>query len=383
MKIIKIIEILIYYDGVELFLAEDELDMKYICLHTESQELDTFLCAPISRRRLNEFYNGEIDLRSIYESPELNTLYTIKTDGLSEEEFELFLLNTGSVSEQWLPEPGFIFNKSISDETIVNEAIEKKRAIIHLSLNPPEARTESKIETEKLIEFLSAFQNILKFSYKKSIRYLNSNTRDMLDKNENFETEVFSFSNGSFTIHLQSKIVADALGYVDLVKALDKFDEIAIAMHNPEKMFDTLKNNQGHLINSYKKLLNLIIENDTPINYSWSYPEIKSFKMHNISKQNAIPIIDLLNQKKELEIEIVELEGRLIKADVNNGFWTLKSEETGKEHKGKIADQSGISLSGLILESQIYKFICEEKIEQEVMSGKEITTFWLQSYSKK
>ena len=112
-RLIQHKETLIYYDGAQLFLAHDQFSTPYLCLLVEQDDQsDKFLCVPISQARLEMFYQGRIDLRTIYEAPESHELFYVQ---IGNEEGETFqLLPLGEVPAEWLPEPNFFFEQEIS-----------------------------------------------------------------------------------------------------------------------------------------------------------------------------------------------------------------------------------------------------------------------------
>lgn len=380
-KNIRHIETLIYYDGPELFLATDQIGTNYLCLLTERKEADNYLCAPISKSRLSEFYSGMIDLRDIYISPETEELFYIETKGITyEKEIPLKPISISDVLEAWLPEVGFKFRKELlSDEVITKEANERKRAVIHLSLNPPEARGETKIHAENLSQALKIFQRLIKFCYRKALKGISDEERQLNDLPENYGIDVFAFSEGSFTLHLQSSALADMVGYAHVSRALEKIDTITQTIDNPQATLEVLKKDGGHLVKTYRDLLEFIVKQDSPISYKWIMPELRKPIYRHISKEYASPVYDLLIAKQELGVEEKIIIGTVHKLDVDNGTWRLLSEEDGKSFNGK-TDLSRVHLGGIIVETQRYKFICEERLEEETATGREIAVLWLVSF---
>ncbi len=106
-RLLQLQEILIDYDGPQLWLACDQFQTSYLCLWVESLEtMDKHLCVPVTSARLQEFYQGLIDLRTIYEQPESEELFYAEI-GQSGQEILLMPLASESLLEEWLPEPGW------------------------------------------------------------------------------------------------------------------------------------------------------------------------------------------------------------------------------------------------------------------------------------
>ena len=119
-KVIQHRETLVYYDGPELFLASDQADRYYLCLLVECTDAyERFLCAPISSRRLADFYAGNLDLRTIYETPERGGLFYADVNSQTDQAIPLSPIRSQEIPESWLPEAGYFFEKdSIADDPV-------------------------------------------------------------------------------------------------------------------------------------------------------------------------------------------------------------------------------------------------------------------------
>ena len=157
------IKTLIYYDEPQLFVAHDQLDVSYICLLIDSQDVSgKYVCTPVSKGRLNDFISGSIDLLSVIKSPETGEVFIgTALDG------NLNAISTVQVTEndirsEWLPEPDFFIKpEPVTDKLVIEESRERQRAIIHCSLNPPEARQQSKIDAERLGQAVRIMQRVI------------------------------------------------------------------------------------------------------------------------------------------------------------------------------------------------------------------------------
>ncbi|MBM3334887.1 hypothetical protein FJY63_09520 [Candidatus Sumerlaeota bacterium] len=370
-RTITLKESLVYYDGVQLFVAADQIDTRYLCvLIDRGTEADTFVCIPISAGRLDDFCAGEIELREICEKRETPEVY-LAGIGDAFAEAELEEVPDGKLQEEWLPAPGFFFAASDGgDEEIAREATRRHRAIVHIAASPPEARGEVRISTSHLSEILSVFQTTLKHAYRKAIAGFDKATRKLLESPDNYAMDVYGFSPGSFTIQLQSKRTADMFGYVAVCEALKKLDELTENADQPDSVMSAVQRNAGNLAGSYLKLLESIIRNDAPLSYSWAAPDRAKSVTRAITKRQAVPLYDRLSVRRELTGENVELIGRVVKADVTSGSWALQSDD-GKKHNGTIAEGSGIALDGIVIRTQKYRFACVQHIEEILGIGRE------------
>lgn len=376
-------EVLIYFDGPELFVGADQVGARYICLLSENTDKhERYLCAPISAERLANFNIGQVDLLDIFMEPETGEIYTAVVEDRSTTEIVIQLIDISEVPDEWLPEKGFLFEKEeLPNELVVQESCARNRGVVHLALNPPEARGEEcKIDSITFADSVKIFQNLVKFAYKKSLTTLKPEFKKSHEAADNYELEIFACSNGSFKVHMQSKLMADLSCNVELFRAMSKIDELMQAVDNPTTAIDVLKRNKGHLVASFKKFLALIIEKDIPLYYEWTTPHYRKGFKKSITKANATPIYDLLLHTKELDKEQIEFVGEVTKIDIKAGLWTITSEEDMKPYSGRLDKDSAPTISGITVGGVRYKFICEERIEEETVSGKEKAHYFLISH---
>jgi hypothetical protein len=378
MNNITFFETLFCYDGVEVFVAHDKLDTRYICLHVASSNItDTYLCTQISLGRLNSFKYGNTDLKTIYDTPENDDFFECCVENGNFDSISIKLIIKDSIPQNWYPQSGFYIHiDKPSDIKIVQESQERKKGIVHLSLNPPESYGESKISVNHLSASINIFQRLIKYAYGKATQLVDEKNVPFIRDSKNYELEVFAFSNGSFTVHMQTVAGTDLTGYANVSKALEILDAINFEYENPQKAIEVLSKYKGHLITSYKDLLKFVIENNTPISYEWSAPDIKKSITKQIVPFFAKPLYDAINEKKEIEIEERKLTGWFTKLDKKLGTWRLISEIDNKEYLGV----SDTDLAGLVIQTKLYELDCTEEVEEERITGKELTKLHLKHY---
>ena len=100
-KQLHFVKELVYYEGVQVFLAEDEVKSYYIGL---AQPEWSYLVVKIGDQRpLKELLTGNTDLRSIYKSSK--SFYILEGD--FNEDFTVTRINNSQVTEEMLPGEGF------------------------------------------------------------------------------------------------------------------------------------------------------------------------------------------------------------------------------------------------------------------------------------
>jgi hypothetical protein len=381
MRQLSYTDALVIYDGLQVFVAQDQFGTKHICtLVEQSTSIDKYICVPISFDRLQRLIQSEVDLRDIYVMPEDEELFLIQSEGGILDHLTASPMSLRDIPETWLPQPEFyIKTEPIPDVKVIEEAISRSRAIIHFRLNPPEAISESKIYAENLSQATKLIQRLVKYSYRKAIQHFEKELRDILNISENYQLEIFAFSPGSFTLHMQSALPTDLVGYAEIEKAFEIIDKITALSNNPDATVDQVSQLGGHFATAYKDLLKFITESGTNLDYEWASPEKHKSTRRSISTSQAKPLYEALIERSDIEIETIRIIGKLTKVDEKLKTWRLKSESDGKEYSGI----SEVDLAGLVIETEKYELICEERLEEERGSGKEFTRLYIVSLNKK
>lgn len=366
---------LVYFDGPQLVVAVDPVGTKYLCMLTEQlEEWDEFVCAPISDLRLTEFEQGELDLLRIFENPEMGELYVGSVEHSADEPWFVAEV-VAEIPEHWYPQEGFFLKPREDIKSATIEAKERGKAVIHLALTPPETREALQIEVQHLASALQIFQNLVRHAYSRALRQLSRTTRDLLSDKSNYQMEVFGFSRGSFTVNMQSKVPADdLLGSVNIEKALRFVDDAIAASNDPEdsqRAIRFLRDNTGHFLTAYRSLLKFVVENDSPLKYEWSTPGSSTDKRSAMSVDVATGLYEILTSQESLTTELVTLIGVVTAVSVDNNSWTLHSEEDDLKYSGKIAPGSPVQLRGITVETERYRFECEERLQEFTATGEE------------
>lgn len=372
-KRLNILQILVYYDFPEIFIAIDEVGTNYLCLLVNTDQGNiTYIATAISSKRLSGFINGNIDLRDIYELPEIKEWYYFnQVDGSINAE----LWQDGNIQESFLPEKGFFYNKSLhGEELILNEVIEKKNAVIHLAISDEE--DNDSIEADDLGDVVKLYQAIIENSYKKAISTGNIKEKKSLYMPKNFKLRAFASSHSSFNIHLYSMSYIDLFGKAFIEIGLEKFDEITRDFDNEAELINSLRSVKGHTISSLKKLVKKIIDNNIKIKHKWFAPNQDKVHFTFIDNPKAEKIYKILNLSEELAEETKIFIGFFVQVDVEKGTWRIINREDEKEYSGEVIGQR---LQGVTVETVTYKLTCQEIMEELKVEEKEKIKYILQT----
>lgn len=114
MRKIRITRILEYYDGPQLFVAEDETCVKYICLLYDVEENGNqkVLGVAVSSGKLNDFIEGHTDLLDIFTFPETeNSLFNILMN-----KKDIYAEPCSSMPDSsMLPEKGYFYDACLNE----------------------------------------------------------------------------------------------------------------------------------------------------------------------------------------------------------------------------------------------------------------------------
>ena len=104
---VRLSRTLIYYDGPQVIVADDEAGQPYLGLLVEELNgAEAFLLTPVSADRLYQLETGVLDIRGALTSPEVKEYYTAALTGDTGVKDRLPLSPVGQPPENWLPAPG-------------------------------------------------------------------------------------------------------------------------------------------------------------------------------------------------------------------------------------------------------------------------------------
>lgn len=343
MRTLKIIRNLVYYDVPQLFIAEDAVKTRYVCLHSEcSDDGDLkYIAVQISKDRLNDFLKGHIDLLTVLTKPELDNSCFIVI--ISNEDVTAELYNREFPAE-YLPEEGYYYDDSSEENAeIIARAISINRPVIQLAFETPENHHD--IDTKCLSASLVAFQSLVDSSYKKLYKGEDSSA-SML--------RVTTFKAASFDIELYANESLDIFGSSKLSVTFDEINKLF--SDNDGEVVDTLRNLKGFAANNYKRFLDVLTSYGVSVKYKYVFSTVRS-EVHGrrVSSNRIKSLQGIMNANSDLGTEEQAFEGRFTAASVDNGKWTFEPDE-GKDVKG---EADGEMLKGITLTDKHYRIECQ------------------------
>jgi len=124
---LRIETILEYYDQPQLFVARDSFDTLYLCLLYDDEILPEYTAIRISQNRMNDFLNGNEDLRDVFQNPESKGEFFNVT--LKDGEYTIETLKGNKISEERLPDRGYRIPNTANESITVSVPIKGKHSI--------------------------------------------------------------------------------------------------------------------------------------------------------------------------------------------------------------------------------------------------------------
>ena len=282
-----------------------------------------------------------------------------------------------SVPVNLLPAADYFVPLEIGSPLLSNE-----RVVMDAALEVYEAKDEPVIDAWKLGAFLKVIQDLLRFAYKKAISPLAPEERKHLGRANYHTAQVFGIGqHASFGILLRSKDTADLAHYTEFERALHKTEQILRESRDVDRTIDVLRENKGHLVGAYRRLLDFLIESNATLRIKWSVPRpFEPIKRFSIVLDDARKIQAALAYQLDMNDELMDLVGPVIQVHIESGAWTLQTQD-GEYHRGEVEKGARLSLAGITAGTKYYKFRCKEEVKINAM-GKEHRSLLLYEYEE-
>lgn len=379
MKTITPADVLLYYDYPQIFSGLDGVGARYLCmLVEESIKGLLYYCVPLSVQRYQALLAGRIEVRTVYEEPELADYYTVRLQG----EERSFPLLEASFRPEWLPDFGLELD-CVGEDEVWQAALQQNAPVSFVSLEVAEAKESARIHTDTLSAFLMVYQNVLQYLCRAVERERTKKT-DSSQSSIHFGTDVFGFAFGSFTIKLRSSAATDLLGETPHLRiAFERMNALLALSNDPEALIHALQQMKGHAAGSVIKLLEFCAEHHCPLVHRWASPSSYGSALVRLEVSDAAHSARLCRLKKELNREEVFLSGSLEKAAVGSGDWMLHNEADGKTYSGKLDPDAQLSLDGVVMGSLArYAVKGYEVTETVAGTGREVRNLYATQLKK-
>ena len=260
MKTINPTEILVYYDGVDVFVGHDPIGGHYIGMIVDRVGgIDRYLVAGVSPDRLRRFRSGALDLRTIILEAPGGEWFLTQADGEPGQPFVLQPQSGSLLATDFLPDEGFLLDDVPVDDLALQQARERGNVVFEFSAEPPETATGHRIRVATLAGLLSHLQTIVKHSYRNALRDLPTSVRSLIDTTDaHLMDVVVPAMEGSYRVVLEAAKPPDMFGSGELVRGLRRLDEVFVSAENPDEAQEILQAHRGHLAGAYIRLVRFL-----------------------------------------------------------------------------------------------------------------------------
>ena len=283
-------EILIYYDGVQVFAGRDPIGGHYVGMMLKRMSrYDRFLVTGVRPERLRQFRCGTVDLRTLFLEAPGGQWHKARAGGDLGDCVELEP-QEGNIADadDLLPLEGLTLHDGPIDDLAMQEARARHNAVFEFSIAPPEAAEGHRVGMNTLGGLLLQVQSVVECAYEDAVRDLSSQaTRELHPPDGYLMDVVVPAAAGSFRVVLEAAKPPDKFGYGGLVLGLQRLDAVFAAVEDPDLAREGLREHQGRLAGSFIELMQLLAANDTGINYSWAYPGARVASYGGVSGADA------------------------------------------------------------------------------------------------
>ena len=164
---LKFIEVIVFYEIPQVFVATDIFGANYLCLlyPYDDETCYKYLAVRISEKRLNLFKGQKIDLLSIYKKPEDNSYLDVIVRGAN----DILAIPLESIKVQpfMLPDEGFFCNyEAIDNEELISGSLQNGKIMSCIAFS--DIDNSHSIDTNVLTNALDRYQAMIRNCHIKS-----------------------------------------------------------------------------------------------------------------------------------------------------------------------------------------------------------------------
>lgn len=356
---LKFIEVIVFYEVPQIFIATDIFDTRYLCLlYPHNEELCyKYLAVRISEKRLNLFKGNIIDLLSIYKTPEDNEYFDVVVKEAND--ITAIPISANQIQPFMLPDDGFYCNyDAVDNDELISHSLQNGRIMSCIAFSDIE--NSHNIDVNVLTNALDRYQAMIRNCHIKRFGKQHASEANM---------RACALQAASFDVHFILNETFDMFGEASRISStLQKIDEIF-----SEKSTDGLKVKieelQGHTLSSMRSFLQVLETNKLSFKHKWVKSTLeKSVLGSTISSNDISRVYEYLSTHTELEEVTTEFIGYFASGTVlNKGKWIFISDK--KKITGT-TDESNM-FNGITLgEHHLYKIKCIEYQEINPITAK-------------
>lgn len=372
---LKFMEVIVFYEVPQVFIATDIFATKYLCLlYPHDEPCYKYLAVRISEDRLNLFKGKTIDLLSIYKSPEDGNYFDVVVKKAND--ITATPLEKNSIQDFMLPEEGFYCNyDAIDNDELISHSLQNGKIMSCIAFSDNE--NSHNIDVNVLTYALNRYQAMIRNCHIKRFGKQHATEANM---------RACALQAASFDVHFILNEAFDMFGEASKISStLQTLDEI-FSIDSLDALEEKIEELQGHTLSSMRSFLQVLDTNKLSFKHKWVKSTLeKSVSGSTISLEAISKIYKYLSTHSELEEVTKEFCGYFASGTVlDNGKWTFicdKNEDADTNKKQKkitgTTDRADI-LNGITLGDQHkYKIRCSELQEIDPASAHPTITYKL------
>ncbi len=378
MKTVTPNTVLDYYDGIQIFTANDEIGGQYIATMVGTEgDHGRYLVTGVSPSNLHLFRCGEMDLRALLLTSPSHERFVTIASGKFSDPLSLTLVEEPLEQSSLLPEDGFFLEDEPIQDPLVSQAKARNNLVLELITTPPESVAGHRMRANALGKLILQMQSFIRLAHQAELRAARQVSRRIRSiSNAHLMDVTVPAAIGSYRIVMEPANPPDMFGHSELSGAMERIDRVFASGNDLATARKNLEEHKGHLAGSYIKLMRLLADGGTGLQYRWATADSVESRYAGVSRVQASQLADALEMAIELSTETVNVRGRLEHANDRLGTWCVVDDD-GSRNYGRVENPN--ELDGLTIGAS-YEFSCTEEINIDA-TGKESTTLTLQAAS--
>lgn len=346
---LNFIEVIVFYEVPQVFIATDVFGTKYLCLlyPNDDESYYKYLAVRISEKRLNLFKGNVIDLLSIYKTPEDNNYFDVIVKEANDITAKHIAAN--QIQPFMLPDDGFYCNyDAVDNDELISHSLQNGKIMSCIAFSDIE--NSHNIDVHVLTHALDRYQAMIRNCHIKRFGKQHASEANM---------RACALQAASFDVHFILNETFDMFGEASRISStLQKIDEI-FSEETVDNLKEKIEELQGHTLSSMRSFLQVLETNKLSFKHKWVRSTLEKSVSGSTIPLNAISrVYDYLSTHQELEKVTAEFTGYFASGTVlNNGKWIFICD------KKKIVGTTDISnmFNGITLgEHHLYKIKCIE-----------------------
>lgn len=363
---LNFIEVIVFYEIPQVFVAADIFDTKYLCLlYPNNDDLCyKYLAVRVSIKRLELFKSKIIDLLSIYKIPEDDNFFDVTVKGV--DDITANPIARDLIDPNMLPDEGFYCNyDAIDDDELISHSLQNGKIMSCIAFSDTE--NSHNINVNVLTHALDRYQAMIRNCHIKRFGKQYADEATM---------RVCALQAASFDVHFVLNETFDMFGEASRISStLQMIDEVFSTV-SEEDLKVKIEKLEGHTLSSMRSFLQVLEDNRLSFKHKWVKSTLeKSVSGSSVSLDSISNVYNFLSSHTELETVRVDFVGYFASGSVlDRGKWNFICN--GKKITG-VTEESNLFNGVTLGESHQYEITCIEHQEINPITSKEKKTYTL------